>query len=582
MSPLCTGTQLLVLYTVVAAIATRTAAVDPTVDIYTSSAAGERLQKLSAAAWKLLPASAVSPCPADAFCIGRQAPRRQVIDGFGGTFNRAGARLLNSLPNATQEALLATFFDPVVGAGFTLGKVPIAANDFAVPTWYSYEERPGTFSLDVDLRGPDALVPYIRRAQRSMAGRTLRLQATMDYPPAWMLNTSTPLPNATVNIPAYEALAHYYLNVTTTLAENGVNVEYLSMFNEPEESYCKMTVAQLHTLLVDYVGPLFRFMPGAPKLTWGEQYGRVVTRNNYPALMNMSGTRQYTDILFYHGYDCTWTCAGGGGNTTCPGLDDAMKAIAEYKQMYPNLTMWMTEVCYAVEFDNYPKGGAVCPTIPRIDFMDAFQWGRMLMGDLRAGASGWIYWNLLLDPSGGPFLVSEDHNDPKNNYQQPLVVVDTAAGTFTPTACYFVMAHFSRFLPPGMALLDVAPPVAARADGLQLMAFADAAFSNVVVVAMNDSPQPQNVTVIIDGHIVMFTATAASFATVVVTLDAVGPAPPPSAPEDTHEGTWIGVIVGAGVAGLLIFGCIQWRRRHARRRHQALESKDLDTENLPV
>jgi hypothetical protein len=114
------------------------------------------------------------------------------------------------------------------------------------------------------------------------------------------------------------------------------------------------------------------------------------------------------------------------------------------------------------------------------------------------------------------------------------------------------------------------------------MAFADAAFRSVVVVAMNDSPQPQNVTVIIDGHSVMFTAAAASFATVVVTLDAVGPAPPPPAPEDTHEGTWIGVIVGAGVAGLLIFGCIQWRRRHVRRRHQALESKDLDTENLHV
>ena len=75
------------------------------------------------------------------------------------------------------------------------------------------------------------------------------------------------------------------------------------------------------------------------------------------------------------------------------------------------------------------------------------------MRELQAGASGWIYWNLLLDSSGGPFNFSPQHNDGAGNLQHPLVIVHPERGTFEPTGLFRFLAHFSRFVRPGAVLL---------------------------------------------------------------------------------------------------------------------------------
>ncbi len=52
-----------------------------------------------------------------------------------------------------------------------------------------------------------------------------------------------------------------------------------------------------------------------------------------------------------------------------------------------------------------------CAPLPRYDFQDAMQWGAMLYADfLIVQASGWIYWNMILDTTGGPWLISPEHN----------------------------------------------------------------------------------------------------------------------------------------------------------------------------
>jgi len=35
--------------------------------------------------------------------------------------------------------------------------------------------------------------------------------------------------------------------------------------------------------------------------------------------------------------------------------------------------------------------------LPRYDFEDGVSWGNVIMSDLEAGASAWVYWNMLLD-----------------------------------------------------------------------------------------------------------------------------------------------------------------------------------------
>jgi glucosylceramidase len=104
----------------------------------------------------------------------------------------------------------------------------------------------------------------------------------------------------------------------------------------------------------------------------------------------------------------------------------------------------MTEVCHA-----YEAGTPASMTLPRIDFVDGDFWGDQIFSDLEAHASAWIYWNMILDQHGGPWLVSPVHGNPDPNVQHPLVIIDRDSQRVTYTGAYYYLAHFSKFVRPG-------------------------------------------------------------------------------------------------------------------------------------
>ena len=513
-----------------------------TPQLIVSDNAGDRLTPKPSASWTPSPWAVGSQCPSQSACL--TSTLAQEIDGFGGSFQRAGATVLALLSNDTQSSLMTVLFDPVLGAGFTLGKVPIGATDFGVPTWYTYEDTPGEFSIAHDLTGDGAVIPFVLQAMKYMEKDTpLWLQATMDYPPDYMMNTTTPLPHPILNSTTFPQLAQYYLSYAEAFANaTGTPLKYLSMFNEPYSSYVTPTSDQIIELLVNHVGPLFRGTPGAPKLTWGEQYGRMKTLETGPYIMNAPGVQNFTDILFYHGYDCgdggDWHCYGEDHlNTTCPGLDIAMSNITEYKQLYPDLKMWMTEVCYAIEFEDYPPNVSICPALPRTDFEDGLQWGRMLFGDMTSGASGWIYWNLILNTSGGPYLFSPDHNDPWDNIQHPVVIAHPETDNFTLTGCYFFMAHFSRYVRRGMkrVVVDRSPDLSVN---IYVAAFVNESSGQYVVEFMNDNVNATTASLTIAGSSLSVELPGISIVTVLFSSSASNESTTTSAPTGIPPATF--------------------------------------------
>ena len=87
----------------------------------------------------------------------------------------------------------------------------------------------------------------------------------------------------------------------------------------------------------------------------------------------------------YHGYN--------------EGGFDQIKALGA---RYPDIPLWMTELCHGYIVKT-PRE----PALPRHDFEDGDYWGNMIFSDLESGASAWIYWNMILDEKGGPWLVSK-------------------------------------------------------------------------------------------------------------------------------------------------------------------------------
>ncbi len=70
----------------------------------------------------------------------------QTIDGFGACFNELGWDALEILPDSSREQILKDFFTPE-GCNFTIGRMPIGANDYS-RDWYSLDETPGDFGME--------------------------------------------------------------------------------------------------------------------------------------------------------------------------------------------------------------------------------------------------------------------------------------------------------------------------------------------------------------------------------------------------------------------------------------------------
>lgn len=407
------------------------------VTVYVSSKAGDRLSAKKPLRFE--PAAAKAPD----FHID-DSVKYQTIAGFGASFLEAGLVALNTLPPGEQEAVLHAIFDPKAGAGFSAMKTTIAGTDFmSAGPWYTYDDTPGDvelkhFSIARDL-GPDGSVTFIKRAQKY--GKFV-LQAPMDYPPDWMLQDVNTRQD--VNPKYYDALAHYYLKYLEEYQKNGVFIDYLSLFNEPSV-YTKIPYNEIAELLKNHVGPLLEKSGLHTKIMLSEAPQRKVAYENYPKVLSDPEVRKYVTALPYHGYDM--------GN---------FDKIAALHNLFPDLPLWETEVCWC-----YICGAPKNIPLPRYDWEDGDHWGQQLFGDVGASASACIYWNMILDQKGGPWMVSPIHQDPDPNVQHPLVVIDRTTRKVTYTAAFYYLEHFSKFVRPG----DVRVKTTGSMGGVQCLAF---------------------------------------------------------------------------------------------------------------
>jgi glucosylceramidase len=368
----------------------------------------------------------------------------QKIDGFGASFLEAGLICLNSLPPSERESVLRALFDPEKGAGFSAMKTVIASTDFmSAGPFYSYDDVPGDlalkhFSIDRDL-APNGLITFIKLARRY--GKFV-LQAPMDYPPDWMLIDVNR--NQDVNPLYYDVLAGYYLRYLQEYEKHGVFVDYLSLFNEPD-IYTKIPYTEIDVLLKDHVGPVFKKAGVRTRIMLSEAPNREDAARNYPLVLSDPAARQYVSIAPYHGYD-----------------NKDWDKILNLHRQYPDLPLWMTEVCYA-----YDAGTPKSMLLPRLDFEDGDYWGNQIFSDLEAYTSAWIYWNMILDEKGGPWSVSEIHGNPDPNVQHPVVIVDRRSKKVNYTGLYYYLSHFSKFVRPGALRVKTTGSL----DRVRVMAF---------------------------------------------------------------------------------------------------------------
>jgi glucosylceramidase len=452
-----------------------------TAKVYVSSRAGDRLGAKSDLVF-----SDGKPSAGATFEI-NDAVKFQKIDGFGASLMEAGLMTLNTLPADKQEEVLRALFDAKDGAGFTAMKTPLAGTDFqSAGPWFTYDDTPGdvelkNFSVERDF-GPNGVGTYILRARKY--GK-FALQAPMDYPPDWMLYDV----KKHQDIPPkyYPVLAKYFVKYLEEYKKRGIVVDYLSIFNEPEEVYSKIKYPEIRILLRDFVGPELQRSGLSTKMMISEAPERGVAYKRYPVVLDDLAVRKYVSVVGYHGYDFK-----------------NFDKIATLKAKYPDIPFWMDELCYAYEA-GYPKN----KKLPIYEFDDGDVWGNIIFNDLEAGTSAWLYWNAILDETGGPWAVSPVHGNPDPNIQHPVVIINKATHEITYTGTYYYLAHFSKFVRPGAVRVQTT----GKAIGVRVMAF-QAPEGGIVAQVLNSNASDTPVALRYRGRALQLTALSHSIETV--------------------------------------------------------------------
>ena len=395
------------------------------ITVYSSSLDGDRLTKRSGLYFSEDKDSSSSVIKIDEKIL------FQKIDGFGATFNEAGMVCLNSLNAEVKDSVLKMLFDPDSGAGYTLMKSPVAACDYAsAGPWYTYNDTPGDtsmqhFSIERDL-GPNGLVTYIKGASKY---GSFEIESPMDFAPDWMY-FSLKQGEKHIKPEYYRALARYYSKYIQAYAANGITINYLNLFNEGDNPhYSNVTYKAMGEMIKNYVVPQFKADGVSAKIQLGETCTRPEALEKFPPVLNDPDVRKHITTLTSHGYD--W---------------DKFSSLTELHNLYPDIPIWQTEVCYGMDMCVPPSGLVKCPVH---EFSDGEFWGNMIMNDMKNWVSGWIYWNMILDQDGGPWLVSPEHGNPDPNQQHPVVIINRDTREVTYTGLYYYLAHFSRFVKPG-------------------------------------------------------------------------------------------------------------------------------------
>jgi len=339
----------------------------------------------------------------------------QTIDGFGGCFNDLGWRALEDLTPSARESALASLFAPD-GANFTLGRLPMGANDFATQ-WYSYDETPGDYALkDFSIEHDrQTLIPFLHAAMKYQP--KLAVWAVPWSPPAWLKTNGAYKGGAMKDDPeSLAAYAIYFSKYIQAYRAEGINLYAVMPQNEPRYNNNVYPQAAWSGQLMD----IFLRDYLAPRL----KQDNVNVEIWQGTLVNANLDAYVTPVL-----------GDPGTNPLVTGVAyqyDGQQAMLETHKLFPGKKLMQSETeCY--NGDNLWQHGLA--TFAKI------------IEDTNHFAGSYFFWNIVLD---------DTETSTWGWRQNSLITIDRSTKTVHYNPEFYSMKHFSAGVMPGAVRIAVA------------------------------------------------------------------------------------------------------------------------------
>jgi len=352
----------------------------------------------------------------------------QKIDGFGGCFNEIGWEALLTVTPAERETILKELFTSE-GANFSFCRLPIGANDYSL-SYYSCNDVAEDFGMtnfNID-RDRYILIPYIKEAMKLRPD--LQLWASPWSPPAWMkvnnhyalrsgklkgsnnsltkdkeiLNNSTAFRMENAYLSAY---ALYLSKFSQAYKKEGINLKAINVQNEivysPHWSSCTWRPEDMALFIGGFLGPQFKKDSISTEIWLG-----TINTSDPNYVRTVMKDKAAANVISGIGFQ--W---------------DAKQAIPELSKEFSQYKMMQTES----ECGNGEKNWKSAE----------YTWS-LINHYLNNGMNYYMYWNMVLDPSG------------KSTWdwvQNMLISVnkDTKEVIYYPE--FYIMKHVSHFVQPG-------------------------------------------------------------------------------------------------------------------------------------
>lgn len=415
--------------------------------------------------------------------------RRQSIKGFGGAFTDSVADVFFQLNASLQDEVIEHLWG-ANGQQLSLARLTIGSTDFST-TVYNYNPTPddyaqSNFSIEHDLK---QIIPLVHKAQaaaaaRPAANRQLDFLSSPWSPPGWMKRPYLSLkgkmrnsakPGMVDDPKIYASYALYTSKYLSAYKQAGINVSMVTIQNEPDSAdhmfpvaypACNFNGTGEGEYLRDYLGPQLRKDHPDVKIFIhdGQKFHDVPILTRVEAILQALGdkAKDYVDGVAFHWY---------GNNLK------NYQFLQALRDAHPELLLMGTEATLEAPARQH------LGTSP---WKEAQKYGIDIIGDLNAGATGWIEWNVLLDSGGGPTCIGSTTGTdctPLIGHCDAPILADTKKQTLEIRDSYYFMGHFSRYIPPGSTNIDLSG--ATDTNTTFVATAVETPAGDVVVVAVN-------------------------------------------------------------------------------------------------
>lgn len=380
----------------------------------------------------------------------------QKVHGFGGAFTEASVHNFSNMSSKKQEEILKACFSEE-GLCYNMARTHINSCDFGLGNYTYVEEGDDaltTFSVAHDKK---QMIPMIQRAMQ-IAGEEMVFLASPWSPPAFMKTNGEMNHGGKLKKEYYQTWADYFVKYLRAYEKAGIRISYVTVQNEPMAvqtwDSCIYETEDEIEFVKQYLGPTLQRegLSHVKIFVWDHNKEELVDRVS--PIYEDEKASQYISGAAVHWY-----------------TGDHFEGIEAIRTQFPEKEVFFTEGC--VEYSRFADSGEV---------QKAEMYAHDILGNLKAGISASLDWNLLLDEKGGP-------NHVGNFCAAPLMCCPQT-DELEKRLSYYYIGHFSRYIKRGAQKIAVTR----FSDQIEAVGFLNPSGERVLVV-LNKTNEQVEVTV---------------------------------------------------------------------------------------